>query len=178
MNESKISVRYSKAMIQLALEKDILEAVKTDMDFINLCIGQIPEFKMVLESPVIKTSEKLGLIKKSIEENIHPVTLSFINLVFTNRREHYLESIIRYFLYLYNKEMGINPAVLLSPAKLAPALRDKIIHTISQKLKINIALQEQAEPTLLGGFILRIEDYQIDASISSQLAKIRKGLTQ
>ena len=111
-------------------------------------------------------------------ENIHPVTLSFINLIFTNRRETYLESIIRYFMYLYNKEIGIKPAVLLSPAKLDPVLRDKIIHTISQKLNIKMELQEQTEPKLLGGFIMRIEDYQIDASIASQLAKIKKELTQ
>jgi F-type H+-transporting ATPase subunit delta len=39
-------------------------------------------------------------------------------------------------------------------------------------------LQEQTEPDLLGGFIMRIDDYQIDASLSSQLAKIKKELTQ
>jgi F-type H+-transporting ATPase subunit delta len=178
MSQSKISVRYSKAIIEMSREKDILETVKTDMDFIGQCLNQIPEFKMVLDSPVIRTSEKSFLFKKSIGENIHPLTLSFINLVFTNRREIFLESIIRHFMYLYNKEIGIKPALLLSPAKLDPALRDKIIHTISQKLNIKMELQEQTEPELLGGFIMRIEDYQIDASIASQLKKIKKELTQ
>ena len=178
MNESKISVRYSKAIIEMSREKDILETVKTDMDFIGQCLNQIPEFKLVLDSPVIKTSEKRSLFKKSLGENIHPVTLSFINLIFTNRRETYLEPIIHYFMYLYNKEIGIKPALLLSPAKLDPALRDKIIHTLSQKLNIKMELQEQTKPELLGGFIMRLEDYQIDASISSQLSKIKKELTQ
>jgi F-type H+-transporting ATPase subunit delta len=74
--------------------------------------------------------------------------------------------------------MGIKPAVLLSPSKFEPALRDKIVHILSQKLNIKMELQEQTEPKLLGGFIMRIEDYQIDASISSQLSKIKKELTQ
>jgi len=178
MSDSKISVRYSKAILEMSREKDILEAVKTDMDFIGQCVNQIPEFKMVLDSPVIRTSEKRTLFKKSIGENIHPVTLAFINLIFTNRRETNLESIIRYFMYLYNKEIGIKPAVLLTPARLDPALRDKIIRTISQKMNIKIELQEQTEPKLLGGFIMRIDDYQIDASVASQLAKIKKELTQ
>jgi len=178
MSDSKISVRYSKAILEMSREKDILEAVKTDMDFIGQCVNQIPEFKMVLDSPVIRTSEKRTLFKKSIGENIHPVTLAFINLIFNNRRETNLESIIRYFMYLYNKEIGIKPAVLLTPARLNPALRDKIIRTISQKMNIKIELQEQTEPKLLGGFIMRIDDYQIDASVASQLAKIKKELTQ
>jgi F-type H+-transporting ATPase subunit delta len=178
MNESKISVRYSKALIEMSREKNILETVKTDMDLIGQCLNQIPELKMVLDSPVIRTSEKRTLFSKSIGENINPVTLSFINLVLTNRRELYLGSIIRYFMYLYNKEIGIKPALLLSPAKLDPALRDKITHTISQKLNLKMELQEQTEPQLLGGFIMRIEDIQIDASVASQLEKIKKELIQ
>jgi F-type H+-transporting ATPase subunit delta len=178
MNESKISVRYSKAIIEMSREKDILETVKSDMDFIGQCLKQIPELKLVLDSPVINTSEKRTLFKMSLGENIHPLTLSFINLIFTNRRETYLEPIIHYFMYLYNKEIGIKPALLLSPVKFDPALRDKIVHILSQKLNIKMELQEQTEPALLGGFIMRIEDYQIDASISSQLSKIKKELTQ
>jgi F-type H+-transporting ATPase subunit delta len=178
MNDSKISVRYSKAIIEMSREKDILDIVKTDMDFIGLCLDEIPEFKIVLDSPVIRTSEKCLLFKKSIGENIHPLTLSFINLIFTNKRETYLRSIIRYFMYLHNKVVGIMPAVLLSPATLDPVVRDKIIHTISQKLNIKMELQEQTEPELLGGFVMRIEDFQIDASIASQLSKIKKELTQ
>lgn len=178
MNESKISVRYSKAIMEMSREKDILETVKTDMKFIDQCLNEIPELKLVLDSPVIKTSEKRSLFKNSLGENIHPVTLSFVNLIFTNRRETYLESIIHHFIYLYNKEIGIKPALLLTSVKLDPALRDKIIHTLSQKLNIKMELQEQTEPKLLGGFIMRIEDYQIDASISSQLSKIKRELNQ
>jgi F-type H+-transporting ATPase subunit delta len=178
MSESKISVRYSKAIIEISREQNILESVKNDMDFIGNCLSQISEFKLILDSPVITTSEKIALFKKSIGENLHPVTLSFINLVFTNRRETYLASILRYFMYLYNKELGIKPAVLISPAKIDPEVRNKIIRTISQKLNIKIELQEQTEPQILGGFIMRIDDYQIDASVASQLAKIKKELTQ
>jgi len=177
MNESKISVRYAKAIIQQAGEDKILDVVKTNIDFINACIHEIPEFTLLLESPVIRTSEKQAIIKKTVGDQIHPLTLSFINLVFTNKREIYLGSIIRYFLYLFNKEMGIKNAVLITPSKLDESLRDKIVGVISKKLSIHIELLEQSDEKLLGGFILRIEDQQIDASVASQLSRIRKALT-
>lgn len=161
----------------MSREKNILESVKADMDFLGQCLDQIPEFQLVLDSPVIKTSEKLIMVKQSIGDQIHPLTLSFINLVFNNKRESYLGSILRYFMYLYNKEMGIRPAVLLSARSFDPLLREKILRTISQKLHIKIDLQEQTESQLIGGFIMRIEDYQIDASVASQLTKIKKELT-
>lgn len=177
MNESKISVRYAKAIVEHAREENILDAVKTDFDMIYRCIDQIPELKLLLYSPIIKTSEKLTIIKNSMGNNVNRVTLSFLTLVFSNKREAYLASISRYIAYLYNKEMGIKPGILLTPTHLESSIKDKIINLISHKLNIKIELSEKTNKSLLGGFILRIEDQQIDASVASQLTKIRKGLT-
>ena len=177
MNDSKISVRYAKAIFEQAREENVLDAVMTDMDFIGLCINQIPELKVLLDSPVIRTSEKKAILKKSLGDNVHPLSLSFFNLIFDNKREGYLESISRYSKYLYNREIGIKPAILLAPSKLDPALQEKIVRAISKKLDIKMELKEQTDETLIGGFILRIEDQQIDASVASQLARIRKELT-
>jgi F-type H+-transporting ATPase subunit delta len=174
MNESKISVRYAKAIIEQAREEKILGLIKTDMDFIGSCIAQVPELKIIIESPVIKPSEKKSMMRNSIGENLQPLSVSFIDLIFTNKRETYLESICRHFLYLYNKEMGIKPAMLITPKKLDSSVREKIVSLISRKLNVKIELEERADEKLLGGFLLRIEDQQIDTSIASQLAKIRK----
>ena len=176
MSDSKISVRYAKAILQQAREDNKLGEVKHDVEFIGQCIRQIPELKLLFEIPVVRTSEKKKIIEKIMGDQIDPLTLSFVNLVFTQKREVYLESMIRHFLYLFNKEMGIRSGVLHTPAKLDPAIRDNIINFIARKLKIQIELQEQTDEKLLGGFILRIEDHQIDASVASQLAKIRKEL--
>lgn len=177
MNESKISVRYAKALIESAREDNILEPLKEDMDFIRQCIKQIPEFKLIIESPVIRTSEKKSIVLDAFGKQIHPATLAFINLVFTNKREHYLDSISRYFFQLYNQEKRIKPAVLITPGKLDTKTTEKIVAVFSRKLKFNIDLQKQVDEKLIGGFLLRIEDQQIDASVSSGLARIRKTLT-
>jgi len=176
MNDSKISVRYAKAILEQAREDNLLGEVKSDFEFIGQCISQIPELKLLFEIPVVRTSEKKNIMEKIIGSQINPLTLSFINLVFTQRREVFLESIIRHFLYLHNKEMGIRSGLLLTPAKLDPAIRENIINIIARKLKIQIELHEETDEKMLGGFILRIEDHQIDASVASQLAKIRKEL--
>ncbi len=52
MNDSKISVRYSKALFQSALEKNILDKVNQDMVFISE-ICKNPEAKELLQSPII-----------------------------------------------------------------------------------------------------------------------------
>lgn len=177
MNDSKISVRYAKAMIEQAKDEKILALIKKDMDFIGMCVAQVPELKIIIDSPVIKPSEKKALVRNSIGDDLHPLSLFFIDLIFINKREIYIESICRHFLYLYNKEMGIKPAMLITPGKIDSSVREKIINLISRKLNVKIELEEKTDEQLLGGFLLRIEDQQIDTSIASQLAKLRKGFT-
>ncbi|MBN2276047.1 MAG: ATP synthase F1 subunit delta [Bacteroidales bacterium] len=176
MNESKISVRYAKAMLEHAREENKLGQAKDDMIFIGRCIREVPEFILLLETPVVRTAEKKKIIEKAIGDQITPLTLSFVNLVFNQKRESFLESISRHFLYLYNKEMGISPALLITAEKVDPDIRKNIVDVISQKLKTNIDLVEQTDEKIKGGFVMRIEDHQIDASIASRLAKIRKEL--
>ncbi len=176
MNDSKISVRYAKAILEQAREENKLGEVKRDAAFIGQCIREIPELRLLFEIPVLRTSEKKKIIEAIIGSQIDPLTLAFINLVFAQKREIFLESIIRHFLYLHNRAMGIRPAILVTPARLDPAVRENIISLIAKKLKIQIELQEQTDEKLLGGFVLRIEDQQIDASIASQLSRIRKTL--
>lgn len=176
MNDSKISVRYAKAILEQAREENKLGEVKRDAELIGQCIHEIPELRLLFEIPVVRTSEKKKIMENSIGSQIDPLTRTFINLVFDQKREIYLGSIIRHFLYLHNREMGIRPALLTTPARLDPAVRENIISLINRKLKIQIELREQTDERLLGGFILRIEDHQIDASIASQLSRIRKEL--
>jgi F-type H+-transporting ATPase subunit delta len=176
MNDSKIPVRYAKAILGQAKEENILGEVKNNLEFLGLCISQIPELRLLLEIPVVRTSEKKKIMEKSVGQQINPLTLSFLNLIFEQKREEFLASIIRHFVYLYNREMGIRPALLLTPGELDPAVRENIANIMARKLKIKIELKEQTDEKLLGGFIFRIEDRQIDASVASQLSRIRKEL--
>ena len=63
MNDSKISVRYSRALFQSALEKNILDKVYQDMIFISE-ICKIPEIKEFLHSPIIVPSKKKDIFHK------------------------------------------------------------------------------------------------------------------
>ena len=56
MNESRISVRYSKALFQSALDRNILDTINRDM----VVIGEMhsPEIKELLTNPVIRPAKK------------------------------------------------------------------------------------------------------------------------
>lgn len=176
MNESKITVRYAKALLSLAREEKESEGLKSDMEILHQCIREIPEMQFLLQSPVIKVSEKVRMLTEMFKNTFSPVTLSFIKIIVERRREEYLESISRYFLTLLKSSEGIQQAEVVTALPLDDTLRKSIMNFICTKFVTKVELEERVDEKLIGGFILRVGDQQIDASISNKLETIKKSL--
>ena len=178
MNESKISVRYAKALFGLVKEDNTLDIHRKDIELLYQCIREVPELQFAIQSPVIKVSEKISLFKEAFGESFHPIIISFINLVLENRREEYLEGICRHFLKLIRAEQGIRSAEFVTAVPLDEQLRQSIIRLIAKKYHCQVDLHEKVDKSIIGGFILRVDDQQTDASISSKLNRIKTELIQ
>ena len=174
MDENKISVRYAKALFSLASENKALEEAKRDIDLIYQVTTLVPEFKMILGSPLIKSSDKGLIFKEIFAKQINAMTFSFLNLVLSNKRESYLEDISRNFLALYRKNSGFKSAVISSAFALDSVTVEQLKELIRGKFKTEVELSCIVNRELIGGFVLRVEDQQIDASVSTKL----KGLKQ
>jgi F-type H+-transporting ATPase subunit delta len=176
MNESKISVRYAKALFGLVKEDNSLDVHKKDIELLYQCVREIPELQFVIQSPVIKVSEKIRLFEEAFRGSFQPLVVSFINLVLENRREEHLAGICRYFLKLLKAEQGILSAELVMAVPLDEKLRQMIVRLIARKYECQVDLHEKVDKSIIGGFILRVDDQQIDASISSKLNRIKTEL--
>jgi F-type H+-transporting ATPase subunit delta len=175
MNESKISVRYSKALFGLAKEEKVLEEVMNDQKFLE-SIYTIPEFKLLIENPVIKASQKQKIIRNIFTGKLNKVTLTFLDLLFHNRREIFLPEITRNFFDEFRKEKGILPVELKTVVKVDDETKEKLINTLKTLINSDIELHEKIDPSLIGGFVLTINDKQYDSSVSAKLNKIKKEL--
>jgi F-type H+-transporting ATPase subunit delta len=176
MNHSKITVRYAKALFGLVKEDNSLDVQKKDIELLYQCIREIPELQDVIQSPVMKASEKIRLFDLSFGDSFSPLTVTFIHLVLESRREEHLSGICRYFLDLIKAEQGIQAAELVTAAPLDEKLRQSIIRLITRKFDSKVELHEKVDGSIIGGFILRVGDQQIDASLSSKLEKIKNEL--
>jgi len=175
MNDSKISVRYSRALFQSALEKKILEEVNKDMIFIaEVC--KIPETKEFLRSPIIVPSKKIDIFHKILGNNVEKITLSLIDLVVRNGRETFLPAIARVFIHETMAYNGITKSVLTTAIRPDTEIKERISKMISEVFKTKAELEEIIDPSIVGGFILHIDDYYIDASVRNKLNKIKKEL--
>ena len=176
MNYSAITVRYAKALFQLAKEEGKLKDIMSNIEGVVSIIEESPEFSELLENPVLKASDKSKIVLNIFEGKIEEVVIRFIQLLIQNKRETHLPEVCRYFNKLYKAEQGIQEALITTSQALDSATKDDIIKEISKKFGNNLEVKEEVNPGIIGGFKLRIEDKEIDASIATKLTKIKREL--
>ena len=179
MSEFRVASRYAKSLLDLAVEKGILSAVHADMN-VFLEIEQIsPDFVSLIKSPILGSTKKLSVINALFGSKTSELTRSFFKLVSSKGRESYLPSIAREFHKQYNLHQGIQQAEVTTTFPIDDALRAQfksIVKEITGKEKVE--LLEKTNENLIGGFVLKIDDKQLDESLSGQLRKLRLDFTQ
>jgi len=176
MNQSKISVRYAKALFQLGLEKNKLDAVFSDVELVNRALKDYNQFSLYLKSPVVKPSQKLSLIRDAFTGNVQDITLNFLGLLIQNKREGHLEDIIRRFFDVYREHKGIKSAVITTAVPLSDQVKEKFHALLASIYKTGIDLQVSQDTTIIGGFVLKVDDQQYDASVATGLKRMKTAL--
>jgi F-type H+-transporting ATPase subunit delta len=177
MNESKISVRYSKALFQSALEMDVIDEVSKYMILIS-DICKTPDFKELLASPVIRPSVKRKIFHAVFGQNVTDITMSLLDLVVSNGREKYLPAIARVYRSETMAHKGITECLLTTAVKINDALKKQVSELVESVFKTKVELKENIDEEIIGGFVMRVDDNYIDASIRNKLRKIKKELTE
>jgi F-type H+-transporting ATPase subunit delta len=173
MQDKLVAQRYAKALIDLAIEKNQLEEVKADIDFIRATLT--PEFVMVLLSPVISDQKKTQVFKAIFENKLIPLSFSFFNLVFSKRREWLLREIASEFFEKYQEIKGIEIIEITTAIEISDELkgniRDRFQHLPRFQNK-TVEIKSKVNPDILGGFIAQSHDILFDASIRNDLQSI------
>jgi F-type H+-transporting ATPase subunit delta len=177
MNESQISVRYAKALFQSAAEQQLLDRVHEDMVVLtNTC--KLEDFQYMLVVPTLQPSQKIKLVGNIFEKYISKISMSMMNLVIRNKREAYLPGIARNFQELYRREKGVRTAMLVTAQPVGESAMNSIRELIKKAYDSEVELSSSVDGDMIGGFVLTIEDMRYDASVASNLKKLKKQLLQ
>jgi len=174
----KITVRYAKAFFSLAEEEKMLDTIKMDIEQINQLCNKNEEFNLLLDTPVIGTTKKIKIIEQILKGKIDERSLAFLYLIFKNKRETHLPSITKEILSLYQGNQHVKTAVITYAVAFDKEMDNQIKELLEKELKNGIELKKKIRPEIIGGFVLRIEDKEIDASVAKHLRDIKEELSK
>ena len=177
MKSTKSAGRYAKALLELALDQQKIEVIENNMQQIISVANEAHDFQVFLNSPLIKVDKKIEVIN-SIFGNFDALSISFLELVANNGRESYITEIAHSFLNQLKEHRGIVPVTIISAQKLDAKTKEQITSKISASIQGTLEITENVDESLIGGFIVRMGDHQIDASVSNQLNRLKQELVK
>jgi len=170
MADVKVASRYVKSLLGLAVERGVLEEVHEDMLLFSKVCDENRDFRMMLESPVIRHDRKRQVMERIFSNKVNKLTMAMIDILTRKNREPLLPAIAKEFHVEYNEFKGIGKAYITTTVPMDAQLRGEIEAIVKQlSSKSKVELSEKIDKELIGGFILNVGDKQIDASIKSKL---------
>ncbi|MBE7172574.1 MAG: ATP synthase F1 subunit delta [Williamsia sp.] len=179
MLNPRVAGRYAKSLLDLAVERNLLEDVHNDMLLLQSMCKSSRDFVTLLRSPVIKADKKNKILAALTEGKVSQLTSSFLTLMTTKGREETLPEIATAFLGMYNTMKGISKVKLITAQPVSDALKQSIIDKMqssnpSQQIQLETAVNEN----LIGGFVLEYNNNMVDASVLRDLKDIKKQFEQ
>ena len=177
MKDLKVSNRYAKALLELAVETNNLEDCYSDMNTILKVCQDSKEFYLLLKSPIIKTDKKITIIEEVFSNKLSELTNGFIKIITSKKREAILDSVAKSFISLYKEKKNIISAKLVTATEIDKETREEVLDFIKKKGHKNVDLQEKIDKSIIGGAIINIGNKQIDASVSNRINEMKQNFS-
>lgn len=147
MNTAAVSTRYAKALLRYVEETGGGERVAAQA------------YRIITDTDI--TSIKL-----------EPELERFVLMVLEKGRIEEVKMMLRCFVTMYYKSRGYEIAHLTTVVA-APELESRLKSMLEDKFGCKVLLDTRIDPSLVGGFVVEIGDYMLDASIRGQIETLR-----
>lgn len=175
MLNPRLAHRYAKALLDIATEKDQLEPVYADVQWLRAVCSSNADFVSLMRSPIIKTDKKQKIVEAVAAKNIGNITLSFVRLLISKGRESFLPEVLGEFVTLYKKYNNINTATLTTAVPVSDDVKKAIVDQVKKSAGVDkVELHEKVDADIIGGFILEMGDKMVNASIAYDLRQVAK----
>jgi F-type H+-transporting ATPase subunit delta len=173
---SRVAIRYSKALFDLALEKNMIDQVQTDLEMIQKVCADNPEFNQLLNNPLIEEKTKASVLRELFENEVSPLSYKFMQLLSRKKRSGFLLEMIEKYLERVLDHKGILSCLLISSQPVEESQSNEIKRRIEEMTGKKVIFSYQLDDSVIGGFTVKIKDTVIDLSIKTQLEKMRTRL--
>jgi F-type H+-transporting ATPase subunit delta len=179
MSDIKVASRYAKALLELSVEKNQLEEVNRDVNQLLEIAAQNREIVLLLNSPIVNSDKKYNVLKALFEKTGNPITLSFFDIITRKNRSNNLISTAKEFKRQYNQHMGIQVAEVTTTLPLTEELKKSFLEIVKEISGLDkVELIEKIDQSLIGGFVLKVNDRLLDDSLSGKLRNLRLKFAQ
>ncbi len=156
---------------QTAAVVDEFDAVMAEV------IGRFPKLEAVFDSILVLPEEKEKLIDKTLGGRVSPLLVNFLKVVARHGRLDCLRAIHCQTHVAYDKLRRRIPVRLTTAEPVSAEMAARIAADLRGKLEGEPIIEQEVDPSLIGGAVLRVGDMIYDGSIANQLQELRRKVS-
>jgi F-type H+-transporting ATPase subunit delta len=176
MSVYKVASRYAKSLLDLAQEQGKLEDVKANIEQFVSVVKENTALRAVLANPIITFEKKYAILDQLFKDKFDASVLAFFKIMIYKGRGEILYSTAQEFLRGYNVIKGVVEATVTSASTLSTENFEALKSIIAKELGAEVILTNKVDASLIGGFVVKVGDKQIDTSISRKLEDLERYL--
>jgi F-type H+-transporting ATPase subunit delta len=178
MIEGRLSRRYTRALFQLAREAGGEEKIGEEIErFFSIYSGS--DLQKVLVNPAFAMAPRKKILAQTVQsQQLSPLTVKFLSLLLERDRLMELAGIVSCYRRLLNEAKGRVEARVVSTDTLDAALVEQLRQRLRGLAGKEVILQQDTDPSLLGGLLIELEGKIYDGSIRTQLEKMRQRIAR
>ena len=171
-----VAERYAESLFALASEEDAISSYLDDMKLVDEVLESDPKIVQFFSHVLISDEDKCKLLDDSFSSSINKYVLNFLKLLVKKRRIRYIRDIVKSFIGLCNKKLGIEEGLVYTPYALSDEQLKDVEKAMSEKENKTIVLRQIIDESLIGGIKVQINTRVYDDSIKNKVEKLRNEL--
>jgi len=174
---SEAARRYASALFDLAQSGGQLSAIQSAFSGFAETVSKNDELSRLIASPLFKREDKAATLTKLGETAGLPALLvKFLGTMAANGRAVDLPATQAAFETLYDKQRGVERAIVRTAKEMTPAQRERLEGIIAKSVGGDVELTTEVDPDLIGGVQLRIGSKLVDASLKAKLERMNTAM--
>ena len=174
MIKSQVGRRYSKAIFEIAEEKNQVKEIYEMLNSAMILYRTDKEFKNFILNPLIDNEQKKSVLNKIFGKD-NSDNLNILLYILDKGRVNCIKYIVTEYLKIYYRKNRILDVKATFTKELTDEQKKKLIDKLSQKTGKEINLEIKIDKDILGGGIIKIGDKIIDGSIRRELDNWKKS---
>ncbi|MFT8394153.1 MAG: ATP synthase F1 subunit delta [Liquorilactobacillus ghanensis] len=176
LNKATVVRRYGQALFGLAEEQQQRTKLLAELTELKTLLTDNPDLISFLLSKQIGYQEKKSVLDIIIKA-ASPLTANLLQMLFDYNRIEDLSAIIDEYIRLNDKHEKTVHAKVTTAIALDDAQKEKLAASFARVVGAKkVILEDQVDPDVIGGVVLKSNNYIFDGSLRFKLAKIKRLL--
>ncbi len=178
MRDIRVAKPYARALYEAAMEQRVLPSIAADIVTLKALSEQSEEFREFINTPLISPQLKSNLFQQLFTGGLHPLTINFLKLIAQKQRESYIDAIMNAFSSIVDEAAGRIVAKVTTAVPISQDQAQRLVQQLSAYSGKQVRLGAETDEQIQGGFIVKLGDTVFDASVATQLQRLKRQLAK